>query len=75
MVSRALPGEIRQWSQSRRHGKLSGFTADETWDEGLHKLLGAPWPCPKDHQFDAVMKDIGALLESREWGFGRDTYG
>jgi hypothetical protein len=48
---------------------------DETWDEHLHKLLGAPWPCAKDHRLDAVIRDIGTVLETRGWGFGRDTYG
>lgn len=75
MVGRALPGEIRQWSQWRRRGKFAGLTANDEWDEHLHKLLGAPWPCAKDHRFDDVISDIGALLEAREWGFGRDTYG
>jgi hypothetical protein len=48
---------------------------DQAWDEHLHKLLGAPWPCPKDQRFDEVMADIGAVLEAGGWGFGRETYG
>jgi hypothetical protein len=75
MVGRALPGEIRQWSQWHRHGQLPGFTVDETWDEHLHKLLGAPWPCAKDHRLDDVIRDVGSVLEAKGWGFGRDTYG
>jgi hypothetical protein len=47
---------------------------DEAWDEHLHKLLGAPWPCPDDRRLDEVMADIGAVLKARGWGFGRDTY-
>jgi hypothetical protein len=75
VVSRALPGEIHQWYQWHKRGKCPGFVADEAWDEHLHKLLGAPWPCPKDQRLDEVMTDIGAVLETRGWGFGRDTYG
>jgi hypothetical protein len=75
VVSRALPGEIRQWYQWHRGGNQPEFVADEAWDEHLHKLLGAPWPCPKDQRLDEVMTDIGAVLEARGWGFGRDTYG
>jgi hypothetical protein len=72
-VSRALPGEVRQWYQlHRRH--YPGFTADEAWDEHLHKLLGAPWPCPADQRLDDVMADVGAMLSAKGWGFGRDTY-
>jgi hypothetical protein len=75
MVGRALPGEIRQWFQLHNPRKAPRFTADETWDEQLHTLLGAPWPCAADHRLDDVIKDIGAVLDARGWGFGRDTYG
>jgi len=75
VVSRALPGEIRQWYQWHRRGEAPGFAVDEAWDEHLHKLLGAPWPCPKDPRLDEVLADVGAVLDSRGWGFGRDTYG
>jgi hypothetical protein len=75
MVSRALPGEIRQWYQWHRRGEGPGFAADDAWDEHLHKLLGAPWPCPQDRRLGEVLADIGAVLDARGWGFGRDTYG
>jgi hypothetical protein len=75
VVSRALPGEIRQWYQWHKSGKYPEFVVDEAWDEHLHKLLGAPWPCQKDQRLDAVMTDIGKALEASGWGFGRDTYG
>jgi len=75
VVSRALPGEIRQWYQWHRRGEYPRFEVDEDWDEHLHKLLGAPWPCPGDQRLDEVMADIGAVLEAKGWGFGRDTYG
>ena len=47
---------------------------DEAWDEHLHDLLGAPWPCPHGQRFDEIMAEIGTLLGARGWGFGRDTY-
>jgi hypothetical protein len=75
VVSRALPGEIRQWYQWHRRENNPEFELDEAWDEHLHELLGAPWPCRNDQQLDAVMADIGAVLDARGWGFGRDTYG
>jgi Methyltransferase domain len=74
VVSQALPGEIRQWYQWHRPGKYPGLVADEAWNEHLHKLLGAPWPCPKDQRFDEVMGGIGAVLGARGWGFGHDSY-
>ena len=75
VVSRALPGEIRQWYQWHRRGESPGFVADEAWDEHLHRLLGAPWPCPNDQRFDEILADVGAVLAAKGWGFGRDTYG
>jgi hypothetical protein len=66
---------MRQWWQLHGHGRQPAFTVDEAWDEHLHELLAAPWPCPRDQQLDAVMSDIGTVLEARGWGFGRDTYG
>ena len=74
VVSRALPGEMRQWYQLHRRGEDPGFAADEAWDEHMHKLLGAPWPCPNDPRLGEVLADIGLVLASRGWGFGRDTY-
>jgi len=74
VVSRALPGEIRQWYQWHRRGEGPGFAVDEAWDEHLHTLLGAPWPCPKDQRLDEVLAHIGAMLDAKGWGFGRDTY-
>jgi len=74
VVSRALPGEIRQWRQWHSRGKYPGFQIDEAWHEHLHKLLGAPWPCPQDQRLDELMTDIGTLLRARGWGFGRDSY-
>jgi hypothetical protein len=73
-VSHALPGEIRQWYQWHTRGKTPRFAVDEAWNEHLHKLLGAPWPCPEYQRFDEVIADIGAMLKAKGWGFGRDTY-
>ncbi len=75
VVSRALPGEMRQWYQLHRRGEDPGFAADEAWDEHMHELLGAAWPCPRDARLGEVLADVGAVLGSRGWGFGRDTYG
>jgi hypothetical protein len=69
-VSRALPGLFRQ-----RHGSEQNYAVDEAWDEHLHGLLGAQWPCPEAGRLDELMTDIGALLVARGLGFGRYTYG
>lgn len=71
-VARALPGEFRQ-----RYGKEQYPESQVTddFDEQLHSLLGAPWPCPDSHQLGELMADIRARLAARGLGFGRGTYG
>src|SRR5215475_7311077 len=69
-VGRALPGLMRQ-----RHGTDQDYEVDEAWEEHLHDLLGAPWPCPEGARIDELVDDIGSLLASQGLGFGRYTYG
>jgi Methyltransferase domain len=72
-VSRALPGELRQ---ARANMGVRSDEADRAWQEHLHGLLGAAWPCPEGQRVDELMVEVGALLSARGWGFGRDnTYG
>ena len=74
-VSRALPGEFRQWYRWRHEStKYPEFKVDEAWDEHLHSLLGAAWPCPHGQRLDAIMADIGTLLATKGLGSGRGTY-
>jgi hypothetical protein len=71
-VGRALPGEIRQ-RLHREQYTPTDVTPD--WNERLHELLGAPWPCPEGEPFDELMTDIGELLASEGISFGRASYG
>jgi hypothetical protein len=74
-VSRALPGEF--WQLYRwRYGRANypELQADEAWDEHLHSLLGAAWPCPEGRQFDEVILEIGTLLAAKGLRSGRGTY-
>ncbi len=73
-VGRALPGEARQWFQLHKQENYPRFQPDTAWDEHLHRLLGAPWPCVQDQSLEQVMASIGELLVARGWGFGRDSY-
>ena len=66
--------EARQWCQWHTPRARAAPPPDEAWDERLHGLLGAPWPCQQRDEFDDVMSDIGQLLAARGWGLGRDTY-
>jgi hypothetical protein len=74
VVTQALPGEARQWYQWHAGRERPDFVVDKDWDESLHTLLGAPWPCPEDRVLQEVLADIETLLAARGWAFGRDTY-
>lgn len=74
-VIQAVPGEIQQYRRRAEVGPDGTYDVDEAWDEHLHGLLGAPWPCPQVHQLDQIMVDIGARLAVRGLGSGRLTYG
>jgi hypothetical protein len=39
--------------------------ADRRWDERLHALIGAGWPCPARTDFDAMLADVAATLRER----------
>ncbi len=71
-VVRALPDEWRQ-----RRGKSPWTESDfsDDWYEHLHRLVGAPWPCPDAEQVRGLLADIGALLAAKGLGTGRHTYG
>ena len=69
-VCRALPGEISQQRGDARQDEV-----DEAWDEHLHGLLGAPWPCSQGQRLGELLADAAALLAARGVGLGRGTYG
>lgn len=69
-VSRALPGLMLQ-----RHGIDQQYEVDEAWEEHLHVVLGATWPCPQGQRADELVADIVALLTAQGLGYGRYTYG
>jgi hypothetical protein len=69
-VARALPGHIRMqvWRDV-------ADDSEPSWEEQLHKLLGAPWPCPEAGQVNAVLSETAARLAARGLAVGRYTYG
>lgn len=71
-VAKAMPDEWRQ-----RMGKTSVTDADfdADWNEHLHGLLGAPWPCPEAKQLQDLLEEVGKLLTEKGFGTGLHTYG
>lgn len=44
--------------QQRRLKSESHYEVDEAWDEDLHSLLGADWPCPQRQHLDELVAEI-----------------
>jgi hypothetical protein len=71
-VIKALPSELRQ-RRGRSPWAESDF--DDDWFEHLHRLIGAPWPCPEADRVRDLLAEIGKLLSAKGLGTGRRTYG
>jgi predicted O-methyltransferase YrrM len=71
-VAKALPDEWRQ-----RMGRASAAEREyeENWNEQLHKLIGATWPCPEVDRLRALLDQVNTLLNEKGLGTGRHTYG
>lgn len=74
-VIRAVPGEFQQHRRRTEVDPELIYEVDGAWDEHLHGLLGAPWPCPQVQQLDQIMADIDALLTVRGLSSGGLTDG
>jgi len=71
-VLKALPDE---WRQRKGKAFLTEADFDDDWNEHLHGLLGAPWPCPEVQHLHDLLADISTLLSEKGLGTGRHTYG
>jgi Methyltransferase domain len=71
-VAKAMPDE---WRQRMGHASVTAADFDDDWNEHLHGLLGAPWPCPDVQQLHDLLDNVGKLLADKGLGTGRHTYG
>jgi hypothetical protein len=71
-VVKALPDE---WRQRMGHTSAAEADFDDAWNEHLHALLGAPWPCPQAAAVPGLLAGVGQLLTDKGVGTGRHTYG
>ncbi len=69
-VLRALPGHVRMQVWRDR-----AFPAQESWNQHLHHLLGASWPCQECGRAEGLVSGIGVRLADRGLAVGRHTYG
>jgi len=51
------------------------YEAVADWEERLHRLLGAPWPCPEHAEFETVWSRTSAELREQGLATGRAAYG
>jgi hypothetical protein len=71
-VIKAMPDE---WRQRMGRASITDADFDDDWNEHLHGLLGAPWPCPEIQRLKDLLADIGRLLSEKGFGTGLHTYG
>ena len=71
-VIKAMPDE---WRQRMGRASVTDADFDDDWNEHLHGLLGAPWPCPEIQTLKDLLADIGKLLTEKGFGTGLHTYG
>ena len=59
---------IRTSFEIRAHGRSDEthpkYEADPRWDEKLHALLGAPWPCAESRDFEQVWSELASSLDA-----------
>ncbi len=48
---------------------------NQAWEERLHTLIGATWPCRERAEFDVVLTGVNELLARRGLAAGRGAYG
>jgi hypothetical protein len=60
---------------SERFAYPVGYVIEEDWEARLHRMLGAPWPCPERVAADELWSEVTTELASLALDFGRYTYG
>lgn len=51
------------------------YEATEAWEERVHELIGAPWPCDERHGFEEVWNAALDELAARGLQVGRGAFG
>jgi hypothetical protein len=42
------------------------YVVDERWEEQLHRMIGAPWPCPDHDEFRSLWREVMIQMEADE---------
>lgn len=58
-----------------RRGQEPQYVSNAGWEERLHRLLGAEWPCPAAHEFSQLWDEVAETMRSQGLRLGRQSYG
>jgi hypothetical protein len=64
---------IDEWKE--QHRARPRGPADENWEQRLHELLNARWPCSEADAFRRLWSEIVRLLEAKGLAVGRGAFG
>ena len=48
-----------------QRGPRCEYQIDERWEERLHHVLGAPWPCPATKEFWTLWQEVVKVLQAK----------
>ncbi len=51
------------------------YAIDHQWEAGLHRAIGAAWPCPAQEGFAAMWSDVIASMQAQVSNVGRGAFG
>jgi len=61
--------------QVARRGQRPQYRVDEDWEERVHAMLGAQWPCPAAAEFPGVWSTVVDTMHAKGFRVGRQNYG
>jgi predicted O-methyltransferase YrrM len=64
---------LAEWRDER--GAAWRYDPAEDWEEQVHRLIGAPWPCRQPDDFDQVWQSLLDDLAARHLQVGRGAFG
>jgi hypothetical protein len=64
---------VAEWRDER--GPARRYETIGGWDEHVHRLIGAPWPCEELKRFEEIWKDTVNDLTARRLQVGRAAFG
>lgn len=57
---------LRSRSPASKEGSARLYVPDPDWEQRLHAMVGAPWPCPALDQFWPLWRQISESLDNSE---------